>query len=53
MKPLLVATDFSRRADFAAGWAVRRAADKLAPVAPAAAGRAGAVIDLATVLARN
>lgn len=33
--------------------AVRRAADKLAPVAPAAAGRAGAVIDLATVLARN
>lgn len=32
MKPLLVATDFSRRADFAAGWAVRRAADARCPV---------------------
>ena len=32
MKPLLVATDFSRRARFAAIWAVQRAADIGAPV---------------------
>ena len=32
MKPLLVATDFSRRADFAAAWAARRAADAGCPV---------------------
>ena len=32
MKRILVATDFSRRADFAAAWAVRRAADARCPV---------------------
>ncbi len=50
---VLVKTGVLKKTVLDLAQAVRRAADKLAPVAPAAAGRAGAVIDLATVLARN